>query len=443
MAALTTAEDRLSRYELLVQREKIYEVTGDREKRLQEMEELDALTRPFDDSARMAHVAMRRARYAYDGADYPLTIEEAQRSISLAGPLQLWEIALTAYGLVAAALFRFGQPEQARDKAEDGLTLATTFGTLLDQSLLYNHLGLIHFELRNVQSARESLQKSLELARETNDLRAQTRALGNLAMVGVAFGDLQAAQRMYEESLLAWGRMGNRQQEVNDLSNLGWVSGTMGEFAKGRGYLERQLRLARELGDLFGEAYGLMNLSAQLAGLGEDEAASELAGQALALTLKIGDRSGQAFAFTYLGHSQFALGQFVQASDSYQEALDIRRALPRSVLITEPLAGLARTALATRDLISAQSHTDEILEFLETSGTFNGAEDPLRVYYSCYLVLAAAQDPRATLLIQAAHTQLTERAENIQDLEIRRGFLGNVEINRLIAGAWEASRANK
>jgi tetratricopeptide (TPR) repeat protein len=215
----------------------------------------------------------------------------------------------------------------------------------------------------------------------------------------------------------------------------------MGEYTKARTYLEMQLRVAREMGDLYGESYGCVNLSAVWGALGDYPAARRQAEQALALALKIGDRSGQAWALTYLGHSQLALNQADLAAKSYQRALDIRRELAQPVLATEPLAGLARTALADGDSGSAQGYTDEILAFLENSGSLNGTDDPLRVYFACYQVLASAQDPRARSLLETARTQLIERARKIHDPAAQQVFLSQIEVNRLIEEAWANSAA--
>jgi predicted ATPase/class 3 adenylate cyclase len=439
--SLTPASDQLARYGLFLAREKVYAMLGEPQQRSADLQELESLARSLADPGREAYVSLRRASYAYDSGDYQASIDLARRSIGFAAPLESWETALAAYGLVAAALYRFGQPELGRQEAEEGLGLARQHGSLLDQSLLYNHLGLIHFEQRRTELATESLQRSLELARQAGDLRAQGRALGNMGSVAGALGDFPAAKEIYEESLGIWRKIGLRSSEANDLANLGWVAGNMGEYTKARTYLEMQLRVAREMGDLYGESYGCVNLSAVWGALGDYPAARRQAEQALALALKIGDRSGQAWALTYLGHSQLALNQADLAAKSYQRALDIRRELAQPVLATEPLAGLARTALADGDSGSAQGYTDEILAFLENSGSLNGTDDPLRVYFACYQVLASAQDPRARSLLETARTQLIERARKIHDPAAQQVFLSQIEVNRLIEEAWANSAA--
>jgi tetratricopeptide (TPR) repeat protein len=441
--ALTPESDAGGRYALLGKREEILEVLGDRERRHADLTAMDELARRYDYKANLAHVAMRRARYAYDGGELPATIEFAGHAIELALSVKKWDTAIFAYGLLAQALSRTGKFEAAVKEIEAGLDLAGRSGGLGQQSMLYNYLGMLGFEQRNAPLAQESFEKSLALARQAGDILAQARPLNNLGMVAGAVGDFASAQKYYQETLTLVRQIGSRRGEAIALANLGWLAGNTGEYTQGREYLELHLRLSREVGDAYTEAYGHFNLSAQLDALGEYEAARLEAEEGLALTRKIGDRSGEGWALTYLGHSQLALGRLDEAADSYRTALAIRRELGQPVLATEPLAGLARTAVSAGKLSDARAPTDDILTYLDSSGSLNGTDDPLRVYLSCYLVLAAHRDSRARAILETAHKQLQARADNIRDPNIRQAFLFGVETNRLIGEAWANRTENQ
>jgi hypothetical protein len=64
-----------------------------------------------------------------------------------------------------------------------------------------------------------------------------------------------------------------------------------------------------------------------------------------------------------------------------------------------------------------------------------GAEEPFRVYLTCYRFLKASQDPRAEDVLRTAHRLLDERAARIGDEELRRSFLENVAAHREILSA--------
>lgn len=425
------------RYELLAKREEILEALGDPEKRRADLRAMDTLTRRFDDKPRLAHVIMRQARFAFDGGVLPDTIEFAQQAIQQAVPLEKWDTAILAYALLAQALARSGRTEEAMKEMARGLELARNFGSLLDQSVLYNDLGMLGFEQRNFPLAQENFKKSLALARQAGSIMAEARPLNNLGLVATALGDFTSAQKYYEEALGLDRRVGSRRGEAIALVNLGWIAGTMGEYARGREYLTRHLRIIREVGDAYTEAYGHFNLSAQLDALGEYEAARGEAEHGLTLARKNGDRSGEAWALTYLGYSEVALGNLDAAADAFQGALAIRRELNQAVLATEPLAGLARMSLSAGELTAARQQIDEILHLIDSSGPLDGTDDPLRVYLTCYLVLAAHQDPRARSVLESAYNQLESRAEHIPNPEKRQAFRYNVETNRQIGEAWK------
>jgi hypothetical protein len=97
----------------------------------------------------------------------------------------------------------------------------------------------------------------------------------------------------------------------------------------------------------------------------------------------------------------------------------------------EPLAGLARVCLAQGDLTQAQAHVEEILSYLESHG-LDDAEEPFRVYLTCYRFLDANQDPRAQETLSTAYNLLQEQASRIEDEEMRRLLLENVPAHREI-----------
>jgi len=193
----------------------------------------------------------------------------------------------------------------------------------------------------------------------------------------------------------------------------------------------------REVGDVRGEAMNLVNLSAYLGRQGDYRAALAYAEQASALAGTISDPSAESWAWTYLGHAYIGLGQIEPAQKAYTQALAIRRRLKQPALAAEPLAGLARAALAAGDAQQAQGYVLEILSFLEGGGSLGSADEPLRVYLVCYQVLSQNHDGRARQILKAGHDLLIQQAEKINDPSLRRNFLDAVPYHREILAAWE------
>jgi tetratricopeptide (TPR) repeat protein len=145
----------------------------------------------------------------------------------------------------------------------------------------------------------------------------------------------------------------------------------------------------------------------------------------------------EGHALLHLGHALLALENLAEASDVYEQAIEVQRELGLAHLIAESRAGLARVALALNDHDTAKAYVAEILAHL-AHDNLDGAEEPLRVYLTCYRVFSAIHDPHAYDLLLKAHDLLQTRAENISDENLRRSYLENVSVNRDILAEFAA-----
>ncbi len=191
-----------------------------------------------------------------------------------------------------------------------------------------------------------------------------------------------------------------------------------------------------------GEATATTNLALLLHHLGDDEAARDYSQQALQIYRDLGDRAGQGYALTNLGHAFAGLRRLAEASEFYQQAITLRRELGQPSLVIESLAGLARVSLAQGRLAQALAQVEEILSYLEHNSVAD-AEEPFRIYLTCYRVLQANQDARAQAILKTAHTLLQETAAKIGDEAMRRLFLENVAVHREIVTEFSKSQRNQ
>lgn|GEM_PF-2268646 len=65
-----------------------------------------------------------------------------------------------------------------------------------------------------------------------------------------------------------------------------------------------------------------------------------------------------------------------------------------------------------------------------------GVDEPFYTYLTCYTVLAAQHDPRATRVLQTAYTLLESYAGHIYDEHLRHSFWENVAVHRMIQQAY-------
>ncbi len=72
-----------------------------------------------------------------------------------------------------------------------------------------------------------------------------------------------------------------------------------------------------------------------------------------------------------------------------------------------------------------------------TNDSFDGADEPFRIYLTCYRVLQASDDPLAMPLIAQAHQRLQQLAVLITDEALRHSYLQTVPMHREIIAAFE------
>lgn len=434
---LTPPDDLAGQYDLLMARLEIYQTQGRHQECHRDLRILNELAAQLGEPERMLEILIRKTEIVYETVQIPQAISIGLQALSLAESLQNQQKQIIIYNILSSAAQRLAGYDQAQDFMEKGLQLARALGDRSMESKLLNTFGMFHAEQNNLPQAAEHFRRSLDLARQAGDLRLQARPLANLGMTAIRYGDFLAARRYSEQSLALARQIGARVGETIILGNLGLIAVNLGDYARASEYSEASLRIAREIGNKYHEAMALINLSAQFGALSQHEKAIHYASQGLQITLQIGEQTISAWAYTYLGNSLLANGRLQEAELAYREALQIRRELNQPVLAAEPLAGLARLALAQANLQRAAQLVDEILSILEYTGNLDGADEPIKVYATCYQVLAQQNDARASSLLEMAHNLLNARAGQIPEEHHRQKFLERDE-NRFILAAWES-----
>jgi tetratricopeptide (TPR) repeat protein len=434
---LAPEADAAERYALLLAREKVHDLQGAREAQARDLDELELLAEALADDAWRAEVAARRASYAYRVGDSTGSIAAAARAVALAPAAGATALAVGANRQWAWALLLQGDYAAAERQAAASLELARTTGDRRGEGLALGTQGAIAWYQGDYVVARAAYEQSLGICREIGNRQGEGLVLGNLGLAASAQGDYAAARAAYEQSLSICREIGDRLGEGWGLGVLGDAALSQGDYAAARAAYEQSLHIRRTVGDRQGESWALGSLGLIAHNLDEHEDARAFGRQALSIAQVIGDRDWEAFVLTVIGHAELGLAQRSAATEAYHAALSIRRDLGQPNKVVEPLAGLARVALADGDIGAALAHVVDILAHL-AQGTLEGADEPLRVYLTCYEVLRAARDVRAPAILDAAHALLHERAARIPDETTRRSFLEQVPYHRQLTAIWAA-----
>jgi tetratricopeptide (TPR) repeat protein len=390
--ALAPISEEAERYELLLAREAVYHLQGNREAQAGDLALLRALAESGRGPERLAEVATRQAGYFWAIGDYAAVIETTQEIINL------------------------GQ------KVKDGAM----------ESRGHWEWGWAAARQGDYDSAQERFGRALELARKSRSSRLEGDSLNGLGTIAWYKRELVEANAFYEAALTIRREIGHQQGEGNTLTNLGNLAWYLGDLQPARIYYEQALAISRKLGHRRGEGVALNNLGAIHREEGKLAGAQASYEKAARLCHEIGDRGVEGAALTGLGGVLQQLGDGRNAVRVMEEAAALRRELGNPALLVECLAAMAVIYQAAGSIDRSLVAVEEALRLLAAGHSLDGAEEPLRVYLNCYRVLQAQEDERAAAVLKTAVQRLQAQAAKIPDPAARAAFLKNVSWNREI-----------
>lgn len=425
--SFTPDEDRTTQFDVLVEREELFKRLGNHQSHLKDIEALERLAQELGDTQRVAMVEMLYTHYFVVRGDYPAVIQHATRVVASNRNFIHADILLKTYQVWPLALLRMGKLDDAMKTAQEGRRLAQEYGDLLYEGYILMSMGLIAIEQNDPSVAHEYFLEALAIAHETKNRRLESRLLANLGYsAGFILQDYGTASEYYKSAHELYRQFGELSQQSTVLGNLGWVAGMMGDFDSAFSYYSRALALSREVGNPYNEAYQLINLSNNLAIRDEVGLSQEYAQNALALCRRTHDRSGEAWALLYLAYAKLQQNDLAEAENTFKQSILIREELRQPLLKTEPQAGLIQTFLSMGKLDLALAESETIIPYLQNGNALQGTEEPLRVYYACYLALEKMKDPRSQVVLQSAVQLLETQVSKLQDENSRRMFVDHV-----------------
>lgn len=423
----TSPEDLSTQYDLRAERVKLYNRLADRVSQLEDLDSLENLAQRLNDNTRLAKMLMGRAVYHYLMGSYADAIDDAAQAETLSDSMADSDLEILAQTTWFLALMRLGRLEEAMQRAQNTLRRVRQANNQRGEARVLNGMGMLALEQREPGAAQQYLVEALRIARSIKARGLEHRALNNLAMSeGDVHGDYAVAREYYQQAYNIAREIGDRNAEGVALGNLGFAAGMQGDLVAAQEYHQRSLAVARETGNRYHETYTLINLSA-VTGIQNNAAlALQFALEAAEIARRAGELSGEAWAMLYMGHAYTLMHEFEQARAAYRKSIEIRDALGQPSLSMEPRAGLVEVALKMEDPQSALPEAKRILDYLVRGGTLDGTDEPLRVYYSCYLFLKKQQDPHARQILQAAIQLLEAQVSKFKDEHARKMYIENV-----------------
>lgn len=417
------------RYQLLLGREAVYNLTAEREKQAADLVLLQKTADKLNNHEYRVEGALRFAAYYEAISDFSAALFAAKEAVKWADEAGSDHLLIKGLDACGLALWRQGAFREARTYLQQALDLVRREEAPADLARILHSLGTVLNYLGEHQIGRDYLEQALTIRRQLGDLRGEAISLNNLVSVYYSLGDFLKAKVCCEEALNIHRTVGHPRVEADTLTNLAGIHHLLGNLATAREHHMQALALYWELKDRNGESLASNNLALVLYDLAEYRLAQEYARRAVSVARNIGDKEGEGFALTALGLALEGLEQWGAATQAYEDALAIRRQIGQEGYAVDDLAGLARVAWKQANLEEAAQFIDEAMDWIGQHGV-QGIEYPLRVCLTAYEVLwACGRENEAQGVLVEAHTLLQDQAAEIGDEAAQAIFLEKVPVH--------------
>lgn len=437
---LLPATETSRRFDLLLDREKLYNIQAARDLQARDLGELERIVDGFDDLAARAEVALRWASYHLAMGDFKAAIASATQAAeqaTSAGDITQQARAAILHG---NSLRFLGDFAGTRARLSDGLRLAQAAQAKSVEMDALRSLGIAAQEQGDLSEQLLYFEGALALAREIGDLWGARRALNSLGIIEQNKGSYESAQTYFEQSLVIARDIGDRLGENTVLGNLGVQATGLGQFPEARAYLEEALQIARDTDDVVGVNTWLLNLAYIVAVLGDVDRALGLYDEVRGNVVAAGDRPLLGYVENGVGRVLLESGRPTEAIPRLQQALALRESLEQPHLAAESRLLLAEALATTDDVSEAMATVEEGLAFLQVE-SLETTEDTARGLLAAYRVLSAAGDDRAGAILERAYDEVQAMVAPF-DESSRRAYLENVPCHREIVALREAMRSD-
>jgi len=372
---------------------------------------------------------------------------------------------------------RTGEHAEAAAILDAALVLAQASGDQSQELEIYQILGDLHLRMGDHRQAKELLTRALDLARRLDDQPQEGRALEGLAWVESHLGGSEETVRdLFQQALQVQRACGDRFGEARTLLNLFSAYQNQGAWDRMLAMADETLAAQRDIHFVLGEGIAHQALAMADYTLGAFVSARAHAAMARDRFESAGERLGVVIATNTLGQIDREIGHLKAAEAYHREALAQAEAigsatfeafsqqdlgflladqsrwteaipLLRQAIINweqsgDPLAPLKCEAYLGLTLLgqdaSGRAEAESLAErgwVAYQQGDMSGEEGHVWLWTLARLCRSLGQDSRANALVEAAYEEIQRQSRAILDHAMRARFFSEGPYNRAIVAA--------
>ncbi|MBN1442542.1 MAG: sigma 54-interacting transcriptional regulator, partial [Planctomycetes bacterium] len=468
---LEVSSDSGARFEALLSREETWGHLGERARQEEDLEELDRLAADSGADDRRREALLRRALFLDSHGQKRAALEKLReaRSIPAADPRAGARL-LSRMGMMQLFLSEF---DEGFASLEQSLEIARSAGSRPQEAECLQLRGLGRYLRGDYDDALADMSSALHIRRALGDEHRAGSIESNLGLIQLDRGLLEAAEERFKSSLETFRRIGHRRGEAVGSASLGLVYSEMGRMEKALGAIHHALEIRRELGDRHGEGADLGNLGAVWMQLGLFERAIPLIEEAVeiaaaaenftslainearlawidiqrqrldaaasrleragSLAEKAGGSSRKLSAAAVLARLHLARAEPDAALEEAVALVEAARGARMRTWLVQGLSLRASALLEAGRIEEAESASREAIDELDrVPGWLERAHEAWFVRHQVLSAQrrqgSAADSPEDAL--RRAYTLLREKADALQDPDLRQSYLENIPLNR-------------
>ena len=159
---------------------------------------------------------------------------------------------------------RFKDINKALKYAKEGLQISDSLNYTFGQVFCLNHIGSCYLAKGQYKNAIEEYTKVVRRKVDINDqvsIRGLTLAINNIGMVYFELKDVNQANYFFKKALLIDERINNQKGIAREMGNIGKVKLELNEFDSALYFLETSAAIDREIGNEFGEIESIVDIA--------------------------------------------------------------------------------------------------------------------------------------------------------------------------------------
>ena len=361
------------------------------------LDAISSLLKIYPNKEQQALYLLCKANYLSRIASYEDAITvvlEAQAQYETLGDLQMSAFCLARSGHL---MLKISQNRDAKEVLEEALIQSREIDYFAGESYSLSGLSWVACQLGNIPLALKQLNQALKISRERRDLLAESR---------ICFTMLFAWSYYYAADKLHY-------------------------------YGKRTVELCQQMGFHRMKARAEFYIAVAHYIEGNILRATALCEETLTLAIENHDSWLEGWAVHSFGRIIFAQGDYVSAERCFRKAWLCRQQKGDVQNEIDDLAWLGRSHLMLGKFDTAVEYTAQAIELMENNrDEFYVWETPNVLMCHAETLAAIGEKNQSIIYLNAAYNTLKQFADNIQDLDRKRGYL-KYPLNKHILQSWE------